>query len=56
MARYHKRLLPVYDVFDERRYFESGAGIRVIEVQGVRLGMSICEDIWPPDSGGWRYS
>ena len=32
VARYHKRLLPVYDVFDERRYFEAGAGIRVLEI------------------------
>ncbi len=41
-----KRLLPVYDVFDERRYFESGDGSRVFAYKGRRLGLTICEDIW----------
>lgn len=47
---YHKRLLPNYDVFDEERTFEPGRGDhRVVEVSGVKVGISICEDIWHPD-------
>ena len=47
---YHKRLLPNYDVFDEERTFEPGSGgHRLIEVAGVPVGVSICEDIWRPD-------
>ena len=50
VARKHKTLLPTYDVFDERRYFEPGAGPAVVEWDGMRLGLSICEDIWTQDS------
>ena len=42
----HKRLLPTYDVFDEDRYFEPGDAVGVHEVAGVRLGLSVCEDLW----------
>ena len=42
----HKRLLPTYDVFDDDRYFEPGRGAGVISVDGVKLGITICEDIW----------
>ncbi|MFZ5573324.1 MAG: NAD+ synthase [Thermodesulfobacteriota bacterium] len=41
-----KRLLPGYDVFDERRYFEPGDSSRVFAYKGRRLGLTICEDIW----------
>jgi len=41
-----KRLLPTYDVFDERRYFRSGPASAPIEVDGTKLGVTICEDIW----------
>ncbi|HTT56088.1 MAG TPA: NAD+ synthase [Opitutaceae bacterium] len=41
-----KCLLPTYDVFDEDRYFEPASGPRVIEFQGRRIGVTICEDIW----------
>ncbi|MCB1074320.1 MAG: NAD+ synthase [Simkania sp.] len=41
-----KWLLPTYDVFDERRYFEPGHGTRVWEIGGKRVGVIICEDIW----------
>lgn len=41
-----KVLLPNYDVFDERRYFESGVGCGVITVEGWRFGVTICEDVW----------
>jgi NAD+ synthetase len=42
----HKRLLPTYDVFDEDRYFRPGEPSAPIEVDGVRIGVTICEDIW----------
>jgi len=42
----HKRLLPFYDVFDEQRYFSPARSQRVIELDGVRLAISICEDAW----------
>jgi NAD+ synthase (glutamine-hydrolysing) len=43
---FHKRLLPTYDVFDENRYFEPGQSANWFEWQGVRLGVTICEDLW----------
>ncbi len=45
-AVYHKRFLPNYGVFDEARYFQAGDEQLVIEVQGARVGIVICEDIW----------
>ncbi len=47
-ARYAKVLLPNYGVFDERRYFEPGEGAELIEVDGLRIGLTICEDVWFP--------
>ncbi len=44
--RYVKNLLPTYDVFDEHRYFEPGSDALVGCFQGVKLGVSICEDLW----------
>jgi NAD+ synthase (glutamine-hydrolysing) len=41
-----KRLLPSYDVFDETRYFEPGMESRITTYKGLRLGLTICEDIW----------
>jgi len=41
-----KRLLPTYDVFDERRYFRAGPASAPIEIDGLRIGVTICEDIW----------
>jgi NAD+ synthase (glutamine-hydrolysing) len=41
-----KRLLPTYDVFDERRYFEPGTKTHVWMLKGKRIGVFICEDIW----------
>jgi NAD+ synthase/NAD+ synthase (glutamine-hydrolysing) len=43
---FHKTLLPTYDVFDEDRYFEPASGPQILELNGVRLGISICEDVW----------
>jgi NAD+ synthase (glutamine-hydrolysing) len=48
-AVYHKRDLPNYTVFDEERYFDSDGNPCVIEVNGVRVGVNICEDVWGPD-------
>ncbi|HWE84817.1 MAG TPA: NAD+ synthase [Terracidiphilus sp.] len=42
----HKRLLPFYDVFDEQRYFSPARSQRVVELDGLRLAVSICEDAW----------
>jgi NAD+ synthase (glutamine-hydrolysing) len=48
-AIYHKRNLPNYAVFDEQRYFAPGTGASpLVEVAGVRVGVSICEDAWDP--------
>jgi NAD+ synthetase len=41
-----KSLLPTYDVFDERRYFSPGHNPGVIAVAGLRLGVTVCEDLW----------
>ncbi|MBN1334887.1 MAG: NAD+ synthase [Deltaproteobacteria bacterium] len=42
----HKALLPNYDVFDETRYFVPETHVRPVRVAGVRLGITLCEDIW----------
>lgn len=44
--RVWKTLLPTYDVFDERRYFEPGESSEPILWNGHRIGITICEDIW----------
>jgi NAD+ synthetase len=46
---YHKCELPNYAVFDERRYFATDADPCVIEVNGVTVGLVICEDLWFPE-------
>lgn len=46
IERYDKRLLPTYDVFDEHRYFKPGRRAVVVDVDGVGVGISICEDLW----------
>ena len=50
----HKRLLPFYDVFDEQRYFAPAASQQVVELDGVRLAISVCEDAWN-DKGFWPH-
>ncbi len=42
----HKQLLPTYDVFDERRYFDPGLTSGVVGFKGEIIGISICEDAW----------
>ncbi|MQF48781.1 NAD+ synthase [SAR202 cluster bacterium AC-647-N09_OGT_505m] len=43
---YHKMYLPNYGVFDEDRYFKSGDQCLVFVINGVQIGVNICEDIW----------
>jgi NAD+ synthetase len=42
----HKSLLPTYDVFDEDRYFQPAANVEPFDVDGTKIGITICEDIW----------
>ena len=51
-GRYRKVLLPNYGVFDERRWFEPGAETLVVDVEGVAVGVTVCEDIWAPGPAG----
>lgn len=46
VAEYAKRCLPNYQVFDEKRYFAPGSSAVVVQLRGVSVGLSICEDIW----------
>jgi len=48
-ATYRKQLLPNYSVFDERRYFAPGNAACVVEIGGIPVGLSICEDVWQPE-------
>lgn len=71
VARYDKRLLPTYDVFDEDRYFEPGSRAVVVDVpvrgadgrgagaaRVMRVGLAICEDLWKGEDAGFsaRYA
>jgi NAD+ synthase (glutamine-hydrolysing) len=46
LARYRKQLLPNYRVFDEERYFKAGTKPSVFRLNGIRIGINICEDVW----------
>jgi NAD+ synthase (glutamine-hydrolysing) len=46
IRKIHKSLLPTYDVFDEERYFEPANRVEPLDVQGKKIGVTICEDIW----------
>jgi len=46
LHRANKRLLPTYDVFDERRYFEPGTRVVSFPYKKKRIGLTICEDVW----------
>ena len=50
---FHKTLLPTYDVFDEDRYFEPDQGTADSGTERLRLGISICEDVWN-DRDFWK--
>ena len=45
-ATYRKHYLPNYAVFDERRYFAAGNEATVVDLDGCRIGLTVCEDIW----------
>jgi NAD+ synthase (glutamine-hydrolysing) len=48
-ALYRKHRLPNYRVFDEMRYFAAGTEATVFELDGLKVGVTICEDIWSPE-------
>ncbi len=50
VAEYHKCELPNYGVFDEKRYFTEGADPCVVDIGGVPVGITICEDVWVPEN------
>ena len=45
---YHKHYLPNYGVFDEYRYFQAGRKAPLFLINGVHVGVNICEDVWYP--------
>lgn len=49
IAEYHKCFLPNYQVFDEVRYFTPGEQPCVVTIDGIHVGLTICEDIWNPE-------
>ncbi len=52
IGKYYKCFLPNYSVFDEKRYFKKGDKALLLDLNGIKIGFSICEDIWYPD--GWE--
>jgi NAD+ synthase (glutamine-hydrolysing) len=46
LCEYRKQCLPNYQVFDEKRYFSPGSGPVIVDIAGVQIGLSVCEDIW----------
>src|SRR5690606_5642123 len=49
VAKHRKRVLPNDGVFDEKRYFQPGMKTTVVNVQGLSVGLIICEDAWDPE-------
>ncbi len=49
---YRKIFLPNYGVFDEERYFQAGKAPNIFVINGINVGINICEDIWYPDGPG----
>ena len=45
-GRYFKRCPPNYQVFDEKRYFAEGSQTLVVDIKGVPVGITVCEDLW----------
>ncbi len=54
----NKALLPTYDIFDEDRYFQAGNIFQAVDLNGVKIAVTICEDVWDEqpfgDRGLWR--
>ena len=48
-SEYAKQFLPNYGVFDEKRYFQAGNRSCILEFKGIRIALTICEDIWEED-------
>ncbi|MDQ3240504.1 MAG: NAD+ synthase, partial [Actinomycetota bacterium] len=48
VATYRKMYLPNYGVFDEHRYFQIGTRPAILELNGVPIGLTVCEDVWEP--------
>ncbi|MCH8135793.1 MAG: NAD+ synthase, partial [Proteobacteria bacterium] len=46
LCHYRKQKLPNYSVFDEERYFTAGKSAAVFTLNGIRIGLNICEDLW----------
>jgi NAD+ synthase (glutamine-hydrolysing) len=46
---YRKMFLPNYSVFDEKRYFTNGNEVEIFQIDDIKLGVNICEDIWVPN-------
>jgi len=55
VAKYYKRLMPFYDIFDETRYFEPGKENLVVKIKNKKFAITICEDLWN-DKGYWKRS
>ncbi|MCD5413023.1 MAG: NAD+ synthase [Dehalococcoidia bacterium] len=53
---YHKTCLPNYGVFDENRYFQPGTEAPIFVINGVSIGVSICQDIWYPTGPASRQA
>ncbi|MCL0048959.1 NAD+ synthase [Dehalococcoidia bacterium] len=53
---YHKTCLPNYGVFDEKRYFQPGTKAPIFVINGVSIGVNICEDIWYPTGPASRQA
>lgn len=53
VATARKLLLPTYDVFDEGRYFDPGETVTLVDHEGVRIAVTLCEDIWN-DKNFWQ--
>lgn len=49
VAEYFKQKIPNYSVFDEKRYFLDGDESCVVDIEGVPVGLTICEDVWFPE-------
>ena len=49
LANHRKACLPNYRVFDEKRYFTPGSQPTVVELNGIKAGILVCEDVWEPD-------
>lgn len=54
ISNHRKSLLPTYDVFDESRYFDASPSVQIADYEGMKLGITICEDVWN-DPDFWKH-